>query len=60
MGRVTGRAVPFEIAGRREGDPPALYARADKIRRELGWAPRWVRLDDIVHTAYGWARTPRY
>ena len=24
---------------RRAGDPPALVASADKIRRELGWAP---------------------
>ena len=24
-----------------KGDPPALYADASKVRRELGWVPRY-------------------
>jgi UDP-glucose 4-epimerase len=52
--RVTGRAVPHVVAPRREGDPPELFASADKARAELGWAPRYVELDAIVETAYRW------
>ena len=52
--RVTGRPVPHNLAPRREGDPPELYASADKARAELGWTPRYVELDEIVATAYRW------
>jgi UDP-glucose 4-epimerase len=46
--------VPHELADRREGDPPALYADATKVRRELGWVPRYDTLDSIVLTACNW------
>lgn len=52
--RVTGRPVPHTLAPRREGDPPELFASADKARAELGWTPRYVELDEIVATAYRW------
>ena len=52
--RVSGRPVPYVLAPRRAGDPPALYADASKVRRELGWVPRYVDLDEMVATAYRW------
>lgn len=52
--RVSGRQVPHEFAPRRAGDPPALYANADKVRRELGWSVQYDSLDAIVETAYRW------
>lgn len=58
--RVLGVPVPYEVAPRREGDPPALYAQADKIRGALGWEAHHVDIDDIVRTAAQWARAPRY
>jgi len=58
--RVSGEPVPYAVAARREGDPPELYAKADKIRAALGWEPRWTDIDDIIRTALGWARAPRY
>jgi UDP-glucose 4-epimerase len=54
VGRILGRTVPHELADRREGDPPALYADAAKVRRELGWVPRYDTLDSIVLTACNW------
>lgn len=54
VGRVLGRPVPHAFAPRREGDPPALYADASKVRRELGWVPRYDTLDSIVLTACHW------
>jgi UDP-glucose-4-epimerase GalE len=52
--RVTGKRVPHDIAPRREGDPAALYAASDRIRRELGWRPAYEDLDVIVETAWRW------
>jgi UDP-glucose 4-epimerase len=41
---------------RRAGDPPALVARAERIRGELGWQPRLDDLDAIVRTSLDWER----
>lgn len=51
---VTGRPVPVKEGPRRPGDPPELVATADKIRRELGWSPRYTELRPIVATAWNW------
>lgn len=53
---VTGRKVPYVIGPRRAGDPPALVANADKLRRALGWAPRYTSAREIVDTAWNFAR----
>ncbi len=52
--RVSGRVVPRVLGARRAGDPAVLVASSDLIRAELGWAPRFAGLDDIVRTAYAW------
>ena len=52
--RVTGREVPFEKVGRREGDPPRLVGDATKAREVLGWAPRRPSLEAIVRSAWEW------
>lgn len=58
--RVTGHAVPVVEAPRRPGDPPMLVAASQKIRRELGWEPRFPTLEEIVATAWEWrSRHPR-
>jgi len=54
--RVSGRKVPWTLAPRRPGDPAVLYAKADKARAELGWAPRFPDLDSIIGTAWAWHR----
>jgi UDP-glucose 4-epimerase len=52
--RVTGREVPFELAERREGDPPRLVADASRARAVLGWEPKLAALDTIVRSAWNW------
>lgn len=52
--RVTGLTVPVEYGPRRPGDPAVLFADAQKIRRELDWAPRYTEIDPIVATAWNW------
>jgi len=54
---VTGKKVPVKEGPRRAGDPPALVAGADKVRRELGWKPRYTELRSVVETAWNWHRT---
>lgn len=54
--RVTGKKIPTVEKPRRPGDPPRLIAAAEKARRELGWTPRFPKLDDIVATAWDWHR----
>lgn len=52
--RVAGKRLTVREEPRRAGDPPALVARADRIRAELGWRPKLDDLDTIVNTALKW------
>ena len=52
---VTGRKVPYAIGPRREGDPPELVASSEKLRRKLGWKPRYTDLHSIVEHAWKFA-----
>jgi len=54
--RASGRAVPFEDAPRRAGDPPELVADASLAGERLGWRPRLSALDEIAATAWRWHR----
>ncbi len=51
---VTGRPVAHRIGPRRPGDPARLVASSARIREELGWAPRFDRVEAIVETAWRW------
>lgn len=51
---ITGHAIPASVAPRRAGDPAVLVAGSDKIRQELGWAPRFPELHDIIASAWTW------
>ncbi len=51
---VTGHAIPAILADRRAGDPAVLVADSGKIRKELGWKPRFEDLRTIIETAWAW------
>lgn len=53
---VTGADIPCRIAARRAGDPAVLVADPSKAMAELGWRPRYTRLEDVVETAWNWHR----
>ena len=55
--QVSGHPIPAEIGPRRPGDPAVLIASSEKIRRELGWEPRYPGLQTIVEHAWEWHRT---
>ncbi len=42
------------VIERRAGDPVRLIAKADKIREELGWKPKYSNLETIVKSAWEW------
>ncbi len=52
--KVSGKKIPTIEKPRRPGDPPRLVASAEKAVRELGWKPKYPRLEDIVVTAWAW------
>jgi len=52
--KVSGKAIPAVEKPRRPGDPPKLVAAADKAVRELGWKPKFPKLEDIITTAWAW------
>jgi len=56
VNRVNGTPIKVKEEARRAGDPPALIARADRIRRVLGWKPRYDDIDFIVKTSLDWER----
>jgi UDP-glucose 4-epimerase len=51
---VTSRALPIVALPRRAGDQVATVASAERIRRELGWEPRFPDLVDIIGSAWHW------
>jgi UDP-glucose 4-epimerase len=54
--RVTERRIPVAFAARRPGDPAVLVASSERIRRDLGWRPRYQQLDTIIGSAWQWMR----
>ncbi len=52
--QVTGQTIPRELADRRPGDPPALVADPVKLKKQLGWQPRYTDIKDVVATAWQW------
>lgn len=57
---VTGHPIPAQIGPRRPGDPATLIAASDRIRRELGWEPRYPDLYPIIQSAWNWHRAHPY
>jgi UDP-glucose 4-epimerase len=52
--KITGAKIPTVEKPRRPGDAPKLVAAADKAIRDLGWKPKFPKLEDIVTTAWSW------
>ena len=52
--RISGHPIPVVEKPRRPGDPPRLIASSEKIKRQLGWQPKFQTLDAIVESAWKW------
>ena len=55
--KVTGRPIRAEVSGRRPGDPAVLVASSEKIKKELGWKPKYTSLESIIESAWKWHST---
>jgi UDP-glucose 4-epimerase len=53
---VGGTKLDIREEPRRAGDPAYLVARAERIRAELGWHPRFDDLQAIVSSSLAWER----
>jgi len=53
---VTGKPIPAIEADKRKGDPAVLIASSDKIKKTLGWKPKYEDLETIIKTAWVWHR----
>ena len=53
---VGGKPLAIREEPRRAGDPAYLVARADRIRQELGWRPRYDDLTAIVSHSLAWEK----
>jgi UDP-glucose 4-epimerase len=51
---VVPRDFRVEVGPRRPGDPPELYADADKIARELGWVAKRTDIRATIDSAWRW------
>ena len=51
---ISGVDFPVLETDRRPGDPACVIASADKIRKVLGWQPKYNHLDQIVDTTLAW------
>ena len=57
--RSVDRPLPVRVAPRRPGDAPAVVADPARLRRLLGWQPRFAALEDIVGSTLAWTRRQR-
>ena len=51
---VTGHDIPQVVGPRRAGDPAALIASSEKIKKELHWKPKYEDISKIIETAWLW------
>ena len=53
---VTGKEILVRIGPRRPGDPAVLIASSERIKRELGWSPKFQDLRKIIESAWSWLK----
>jgi len=56
--KVSGKSLPYQIVGRREGDIISAYANTDKANNVLGWKAKST-LEDGLASAWKWEQKIR-
>lgn len=56
--KVTGKNIPYEIVGRREGDIEQVWAKPDKANNILGWRAE-TPTEDVLLSAWKWEKKLR-
>jgi UDP-glucose 4-epimerase len=55
--QVTGLEIPAVESDRRPGDAPILVGSSEKVRKMLGWNPKYADLRKIIAHAWQWHQT---
>ena len=55
--QVTGLEIPAVESDRRPGDAPILVGSSEKVRKMLGWNPKYADLHKIIAHAWQWHQT---
>ena len=50
MEAASGREIPYQVVGRRDGDVSSLVADARRVRQEWGWSPEFTLADMCADT----------
>jgi len=50
--KITGKPIPAKIAGRRQGDPAALYDSSSLALETLGWKARYSDMETLLKTSW--------
>jgi UDP-glucose 4-epimerase len=53
---VAKRKAVVEVETRRPGDPARLVASAEKIKKDLGWSPKYTDLEETIAHAHHWMK----
>jgi UDP-glucose 4-epimerase len=56
VNQLHGQPIKTVEQPRRAGDPPSLVARAERIRKVLGWIPKHDDLSVIVKSQLEWEK----
>jgi len=56
--KISGKPLPYQIVGRREGDIISAYANTDKANNVLGWKAKST-LEDGLSSAWKWEQKIR-
>ena len=49
---VSGKDIPFDIVGRRAGDPATVVAVSNRANKVLDWSTKYSDLDTMIRTAW--------
>ena len=52
-----GKKINIKQSPRRAGDPAVLVASSEKIRKDLGWQPKYSNIHTIIQTAWNWQKS---
>lgn len=59
LSKVSGKELRFAYGHRREGDPAALIADPLRIKRDLGWQPKYT-LEDMIRHELAWVEKSKH
>ncbi len=52
--KITGKKIPSVNKPRRPGDASRLISASHRATRDLGWVPKYPRIEQIVESAWKW------